>query len=100
MSAKKGGERGDARDERQEEPQLPLEERLRRLDEIGAALEGGSVDLEQGLRLLEAAVRHIREADQLLSAAELRVVELVGKPESAILRPVDPKLRSPEKEEG
>jgi exodeoxyribonuclease VII small subunit len=73
-----------------------LEERLRRLEAIVAALEGGSVDLDEGLRLFEEGVGHIREAEQLLSAAELRVEELVGKPESARLRP----LKGPGEDDG
>ena len=57
---------------------MSLEGRLRRLDEIVAALEGGDVELEKGLALFEEGVRHIREAESLLSTAELRVEELVG----------------------
>jgi exodeoxyribonuclease VII small subunit len=67
---------------------LPLEARLRRLDEIVAALEGGSVDLEQGLLLFEEGVRHIREAEGLLARAELRVEELVGDSDRR-LRPLE-----------
>lgn len=59
-----------------------LETRLRRLDEIVATLEGGEVELEQGLSLFEEGVRHIREAESLLSRAELRVEELVGEAEA------------------
>jgi exodeoxyribonuclease VII small subunit len=57
---------------------LSLEDRLRRLDEIVAALEGGEVELERGLALFEEGVKHIRAAERLLATAELRVEELVG----------------------
>jgi len=62
---------------------MSLEGRLRRLDEIVAALEGGDVELERGLALFEEGVRHIREAESLLSTAELRVEELVGEADAA-----------------
>jgi exodeoxyribonuclease VII small subunit len=66
---------------------LSLEERLRRLDRIVATLEGGDVELEQGLELFEEGVRHIRAAEALLSRAELRVEELIGEVESLEVRP-------------
>lgn len=62
--------------------QMTLEARLRRLDEIVSALEGGDVELERGLALFEEGVGHIREAESLLSEAELRVEELVGEADS------------------
>jgi exodeoxyribonuclease VII small subunit len=55
-----------------------LEDRLRRLDEIVARLEGGEVELEEGLALFEEGVGHVRQAEALLARAELRVEELVG----------------------
>jgi len=64
------------------EDEPTLETRLRRLDEIVATLEGGEVELERGLSLFEEGVRHIREAESLLSRAELRVEELVGEAEA------------------
>jgi exodeoxyribonuclease VII small subunit len=72
----KDGPTEDGQDE------LSLEARLRRLDEIVSALEGGDVELERGLALFEEGVRHIREAESLLSEAELRVEELVGEADS------------------
>jgi exodeoxyribonuclease VII small subunit len=66
---------------------LSLEERLRRLDRIVATLEGGEVELEQGLELFEEGVGHIRAAEALLSRAELRVEELIGEVESLEVRP-------------
>jgi exodeoxyribonuclease VII small subunit len=65
---------------------LSLEERLGRLDRIVATLEGGEVELEQGLELFEEGVRHIRAAEALLSRAELRVEELIGEVESLEVR--------------
>ncbi len=72
----KDGPTEDGQDE------LSLEARLRRLDEIVSALEGGDVELERGLALFEEGGRHIREAESLLSEAELRVEELVGEADS------------------
>lgn len=66
-----------------------LEDRLRRLDEIVVRLEGGEVELEKGLALFEEGVRHIREAESLLSRAELRVEELIGEGEELEARPLD-----------
>ncbi len=66
--------------------QMSLEVRLRRLEEIVGALEGGEVELERGLALFEEGVRHVREAEALLSLAELRVEELVGDGDAAELR--------------
>ena len=55
-----------------------LEARIRRLEAIVQRLEGGELPLEEGLGLFEEGVRHIREAEQLLARAELRVEELVA----------------------
>ncbi len=54
-----------------------LEERLRRLDAIVAALDSDDIELERSLALFEEGIRHVRAAEQLLSAAELRVEELI-----------------------
>lgn len=70
-----------------EAQEMSLEVRLRRLEEIVATLEGGEVELERGLALFEEGVRHIREAESLLSTAELRVEELVGEAEAAATQP-------------
>lgn len=55
-----------------------LEERLKRLDEIVAALEGDEVDLDRALTLFEEGVGHVRAAEKALAEAELRVEELLG----------------------
>jgi exodeoxyribonuclease VII small subunit len=80
---------GEGSERTQEDADLSLEERLRRLDEIVAALEGGDVELERGLKLFEEGVRHIREAESLLSTAEMRVEELVGDAEAATTKPLE-----------
>jgi exodeoxyribonuclease VII small subunit len=82
---------GPKKKKREEEAEAPgddlsLEERLGRLDRIVATLEGGEVELEQGLELFEEGVRHIRAAEALLSRAELRVEELIGDVESLEVR--------------
>jgi exodeoxyribonuclease VII small subunit len=63
-----------------------LERRLTRLDEIVARLEGGDIELEEGLRLFEEGVGHLREAESILSTAELRVQELIDDAEGLGLR--------------
>ncbi|MFP3948103.1 MAG: exodeoxyribonuclease VII small subunit [Gemmatimonadota bacterium] len=66
-------EAGDGNDD-----ELGLEARLKRLDEIVAALEGDEVDLDQALALFEEGVGHVRAAEKALAQAELRVEELLG----------------------
>lgn len=61
-----------------DDPQpMSVEERLQRLDRIVAALDAEDVELEQSLALFEEGIRHVRAAERLLSAAELRVEELI-----------------------
>lgn len=72
-----------------DDDEMSLEARLRRLDEIVGALEGGDVELERGLALFEEGVRHIRSAEATLARAELRVEELVGEAESLETRPFE-----------
>jgi exodeoxyribonuclease VII small subunit len=55
-----------------------LEARLRRLEEILARMESDDVSLEEALRLFEEGVGHVREAEKVLSEAELRVEELLA----------------------
>lgn len=57
---------------------LPLEARLRRLEEILARMESDEVPLEEALQLFEEGVVHVREAERVLAAAELRVEELLA----------------------
>lgn len=68
-----GGESSGA-----EEEEPGLEARLKRLDEIVAALEGDEVNLDQALALFEEGVGHVRAAEKALARVELRVEELLG----------------------
>jgi exodeoxyribonuclease VII small subunit len=60
------------------EKEPTLEGRLRRLEEIVGQLEAEDLDLERALALFEEGVAHVREAETALSAAELRVEEVLG----------------------
>ena len=64
-----------------------LESRLKRLDQIVAALEADDLELERALALFEEGVEHVRAAEKILAAAELRVEELLGQGER--MRPLD-----------
>lgn len=55
-----------------------LEERLGRLEEILARMESDEVALEEALRLFEEGVAHVREAEKVLAAAELKVEQLLS----------------------
>ncbi len=72
-----------------EEGEPTLEGRLRRLDEIVAILEGGEIELERSLALFEEGIHHIRESERLISQAELRIEELVGRGTELSTRPLD-----------
>ncbi len=58
--------------------EVPLEARLKRLEEILARMESDEVALEEALELFEEGVGHVREAEQVLAQAELRVEELLA----------------------
>ena len=55
-----------------------LEGRLKRLEEILARMESDDVGLEEALKLFEEGVGHVREAEKVLTQAELRVEELLA----------------------
>lgn len=57
-----------------------LEARLVRLDAIVAALESDGLELEQALALFEEGVGHLRAAEQVVRAAELRIEQLLEGP--------------------
>lgn len=59
-----------------------LEARLKRLDEILAKMESDDVALEDAMKLFEEGVAHVREAERVLSTAELRVEELLASGET------------------
>lgn len=69
---------------------LTLEGKLQRLSEIVAFLEAEDVELDRALDLFEEGIRHIRDAEAILSRAELRVEELVGEGDEARTRPFEP----------
>ena len=58
--------------------QTPLEERLKRLEEILVRLESDEVPLEDAMELFEEGVAHVRAAEKVLSASALRVEELLA----------------------
>ena len=67
---------------------VSLEARLRRLEEIVGQLETEELELERALALFEEGVTHVKEAEKVLSAAELRVEELLGEGENLQTRPL------------
>jgi exodeoxyribonuclease VII small subunit len=50
-----------------------LEKRIERLEQIAASLEGDRLELDQALQLFEEGIRHLREAERLLTESELRI---------------------------
>lgn len=69
------------------EGQPSLERRLERLEEIVRALEADRLELDEALALFEEAVGHIREAQRILSEAELKVEELRREDPGLALQP-------------
>jgi exodeoxyribonuclease VII small subunit len=66
-----------------------LEGRLRRLEEIVGDLETQELELDRALALFEEGVAHVREAEKVLAAAQLRVEELLGEEGDTETRPLD-----------
>ena len=60
------------------EGDLPLEARMQRLEEILSRMESDEVTLGEALELFEEGVSHVKTAEQVLAAAELRVSELLA----------------------
>lgn len=54
-----------------------LEATLSRLTEIVTQMERGSIDLDQALRLFEEGASKVREANQLIRKAELKVEQVI-----------------------
>lgn len=79
-------ERLEAAESRGDES-LSLEARLKRLEEIVVALEADGVPLDRALSLFEEGVGHLRRAERLLSEAELKVEELIGRGDVLETRP-------------
>ena len=59
-------------------PEMGLEDRLARVEEIARALDSDSLGLDDALALFEEGVGHVRRAKEILAAAELRVEELTA----------------------
>ena len=55
-----------------------LDGRLRRIEEIVAALDSDTLDLDEALSLFEEGVAHLARAREILARTELRVEELIG----------------------
>ncbi|MGH7474983.1 MAG: exodeoxyribonuclease VII small subunit [Longimicrobiales bacterium] len=70
-----------------------LEAHLDRLERIVGELSREDLELEQSLALFEEGVEHLREAERLLRAAELRVSRLVDEGGEPTLEPMDPSGR-------
>ncbi|HSJ16091.1 MAG TPA: exodeoxyribonuclease VII small subunit [Longimicrobiales bacterium] len=54
-----------------------LSERITRLEQILARLEREDLDLDDALALFEEGVSHLRQAEQLVRVAELRIERLL-----------------------
>jgi len=67
-------------------PEVTLEARLARLEEILARMEAEDVALEEALKLFEEGVGHVRQAERVLAETELRVEELLASGET---KPMD-----------
>jgi exodeoxyribonuclease VII small subunit len=72
------------------EVDVTLEARLRRLEEILTRMDAEEVELEEALRLFEEGVKHVREAERMLTETELRVEELLGGDETRPLEDTEP----------
>jgi exodeoxyribonuclease VII small subunit len=59
------------------QPQVTLEQRLDRLDEIVRSLEREDLELEAAMKLFEEGISHLRHAQELLNNAELRIERLL-----------------------
>ncbi|HEY8484586.1 MAG TPA: exodeoxyribonuclease VII small subunit [Longimicrobiales bacterium] len=75
------------------EGDLRLDARLRRLEEIVAALEGEGLELEDALELFEEGIGHVRAAREILERSELRIERLLEEDGRVVLEPMgrDPK---------
>lgn len=57
---------------------MTLSDDLRRLEEIVRHLEEDDLDLDRSLALFEEGIRHLRQAREVLGAADARVQEVVA----------------------
>lgn len=82
-----GGSPGPAGAEPESDEEPGLEARLERLDAIVSALEADELELDRALALFEEGIRHVRRAEAILSATELKVEELLGGGDEGHTRP-------------
>ncbi len=67
-----------------------LEQRLRRLDDIVARLEGSDLEIDDALALFEEGVAHLREARRIVRDSELRIERLLTDARGdAVVEPLD-----------
>lgn len=74
-----------------------LDARLKRIEEIVAALDSDALGLDEALALFEEGVAQLNRARELLARTELRIEELIG-PEGDDVR--DLRLQREEEPEG
>ena len=60
------------------EHDLGLDARLKRIEEIVAALDSDALDLDEALAVFEEGVAHLARAREILARTQLRVEELIG----------------------
>ncbi len=68
--------------------ELPLEERIARIEAIVGRLEGDRLELEDALTLFEEGIAHLREAERVLRQTELRIDRLIAESDGSVT--VDP----------
>ena len=69
---------------------VTLEQALERLDAIVVGLEREDLELDEALRLFEEGIGHIRHAQQLIAASELRIERLVEERGQPVVEPMKP----------
>ena len=57
---------------------LGLDARLRRIEEIVAALDSDELDLDEAMAVFEEGVAHLARAREMLARTETRIEELIG----------------------
>jgi exodeoxyribonuclease VII small subunit len=74
---------------KKKEERLDWEKSVSRLEEIVRALEGGSVGLDESLRLFEEGTAIVRVLEKTLEGAELRVRKLIDREGAAAEEPFE-----------
>jgi exodeoxyribonuclease VII small subunit len=67
---------------------ITLEQALARLDAIVTGLEREDLELDDALKLFEEGIGHIRSAQQIITATELRLERLVEEHGQPIVEPM------------